>query len=371
MNMECEKVVMMSVVGMSPAVVTESIWALYEERPELVPDEVKVYTTRKGWDSLSRGLLTEHEGMTVWKDLQQKVGKEIALDKHIFLNGEGEDMADIVTSADQDLVADQLLKDIRKYKDPKKGECRLVASIAGGRKSMSALMYAVMSLGAAPDDIITHVLADDQYTTCREFYFPAQEQQDLVVKRGNDELNFKACEVKIDLAEIPFVALSGLIPSRDFSLKDSFSNLVKTARDKVVDIVPESCRIRLSAGSRSLFINGQEVQLSKNEYIVMAVLVLHSIEGILSVSPASASELLNKLADWGKMPAEILLMTKNAKNGTLYDFAQWYTYPKEYNRAKFSLKEKLQQAGFQAVVSDAFGEERFGFRRIKDVKFKA
>ena len=70
-----ERVVLISVVGMSPAVVTESIWGLHQEHPELVPDEVVVYTTRVAWDNLHKALTSTHEGTSVWEDLQQKVGK--------------------------------------------------------------------------------------------------------------------------------------------------------------------------------------------------------------------------------------------------------------------------------------------------------
>ena len=56
----------------------------------------------------------------------------------------------------------------------------LIASIAGGRKTMSALMYAAMSLVAKETDRVTHVLVNDPFDMTRGFYYPGQIVQDLL-----------------------------------------------------------------------------------------------------------------------------------------------------------------------------------------------
>ena len=377
---EEERIVLISVVGMSPAVVTESIWGLHLEHPELVPDEVVVYTTRVAWDNLHKALTSTHEGTSVWEDLQQKVGKNMVLRKRIFEDTQGGELADIVSSADQEVVADQLLRGIREFKNPQQEKYRVVASVAGGRKSMSALMYAAMSLGAEADDVITHVLADDVATSCPEFFFPAQVQQELVNRKGE---SFTAGEVRIDLAEIPFVPLASLVKHTDFKADGCFTKLVKRAREAVARLSPEETRIRLSKKGCVVHINGQELKLDDRPYTLMAIMAAHATQNNVPLSSKAAIELLSDLRKLQWLPLEILRrMEENEKKaqqeekdriGPLAKFyvaAEWEKgFPEGFAKAKSDLKKALESNGYQLVAEDAFGHGRIGFQRIRNVKF--
>lgn len=376
---EEEGVVLISVVGMSPAVVTESIWGLHLEHPELVPDEVVVYTTRLAWDNMQKALTASKGGVSVWEDLQQKVGKSVRLRKRIFEDTQGGELADIVTSADQELVADQLLRGIREFKNPQQGKYRVVASVAGGRKSMSALMYAAMSLGAEADDLITHVLAEEVATSCPEFFFPAQEKQELVNRKGEA---FTAAGVQIEMAEIPFVPLASLVKQTDFKPDGCFTRLVKRAREVVTRLSPEETKIRLSMTECKVRINGQELKLDARPYTLMAILVTHATLGNEPLNSELARDILCHLRAKKKLPAEILgRMEENEKKADMpakdrigplekfYVAAEWEGgFPDGFAKAKSELKKTLEKNGFDFVAADAFGRGRFCFQCIRNVK---
>lgn len=384
MNTEKEKVVLLSVVGMSPAILTETIWSLHQEKPEMVPDEVKIYTTQKAWDNLQQKLLSRDSGLSVWEDLQKKLDKKISLNKHIFHNANGEDLPDIITSEDQELVADQLLKGIREYKNPQQEVCRLVASIAGGRKSMSALMYAAMTLGAAANDIITHVLVDDNASLCRDFFFPKQEQQKLVVTINGKEKSIKANKVRLDMAEIPFVPLSSLVSNEDFDKSGAFSKLIERARTAVAKMDPKNTSIRVCQTRCEAYINDQKIQLKENPHTLLMLMAAHTIraqqdkEGIYSMDATRAFVMLQTLKANKRLPAAILKYAEKQKSmnrRSFIDNEEWKginesdkCFPDGTDKIKHNLKQELKKIS-EFVAKDAFSNTWLGFNQIQNVSF--
>lgn len=390
--MEEQKVVLISVVGMSPAVVTETIWALHKEEPELVPDEVKLYTTRKAWENATKALLNRDNGPSVWDELQQKIGKEMILKKHIFEDQQGGELEDIVTDSDQELVADQLLKGVREYKNPQQEVCRVVASLAGGRKSMSALMYAVMSLAAEADDIITHVLADEQASACRNFFFPEQECQHLTARINGQEHPFTAADVHLSLAAIPFVPLAALVKNSDFDASGSFSRLVQNTSRVVAKVGPAQTQLRISKSQCKVFINNNSLLLEPDQYTLMAIMAEYAITNndaskVFIPNARTAYDMLCRLKKEDKLPAVVLnkikfkeLLYLNSKEWKETNKA-WcpdspagveryeYKYPSSHTKVKHNLKNALERRGFHAVAKDALPNKKIGFNLITDIQF--
>lgn len=383
-----EKIALVSVLGMSPAVVTETIWGLYQKKPELLPDEVKVYTTQKAWENMQRLLLTAQPGGgSIWEEMEKKVGKTIILKKHIFEDNKGGELSDIVTSEDQDLVADQLLRGIREYKNPEQDNWRLVASIAGGRKSMSALMYGAMSLGAGAEDLLTHVLADDRASSCSEFFFPAQEKQELQDRDGH---SFRAQDVLIDLASIPFVPLATLVKNSDFKTGGSYSALVARARETVAKIGLEDTTIRVSKSKCSVYINDEELELGIRSYALMGILVKHKmlenkenkpLELTAEKAYTHLQELMNGNTNISQKHRAQEFFSPNSwmemerkKDGTRgakkdENGNKVYKFPDSISKEKTFLKKALCAKGFSDVADDAIGRDRLGFRIIKKTSF--
>src|SRR5437867_6362232 len=61
--------ILLAVTGMSPAVLTETVWALAQEEPPRIPNRVLVITTAAGRQCIEKELfspLPEYDGQCVW-----------------------------------------------------------------------------------------------------------------------------------------------------------------------------------------------------------------------------------------------------------------------------------------------------------------
>ena len=168
-----DRVVLLSTIGTSPAVLTETIWALAHLEEPIIPDEVVVVTTGKGAQELKKQLFSS-DGESTWEGLKKALAKK-KLDVEGKLSfgpvaesiripatvSKTNDLDDIVTTEDNFLLADFLIREIRKYTED--SGVQLLTSIAGGRKTMSALMLSCMSLLGRDYDHVLHVLVNPPY----------------------------------------------------------------------------------------------------------------------------------------------------------------------------------------------------------------
>ena len=119
--------------------------------------------------------------------------------------GDGKsDFGDIATPAQNDAAADFILKVLRQYtEDP---GSRVIASIAGGRKSMSALMISCMSLLGRTQDRVCHVLVNEPYEQQMDppFLFPEGGGRHVL-----DGKTYRSENARPVLSDIPFVRVRG------------------------------------------------------------------------------------------------------------------------------------------------------------------
>ena len=72
-----KKVVLLTVMGSTPSVLTETVWALAHQNVPVVPDEIVVLTTRLGKEELREKVLSGSP--TVWERLKDTLKKEKVL----------------------------------------------------------------------------------------------------------------------------------------------------------------------------------------------------------------------------------------------------------------------------------------------------
>ena len=158
---------------------------------------------------------------TVWQELRRAVlGKAAEKDSRLNFDaarlieapnprtGKSDWLEDLRTPEENAATANFILAELRRWVETP--DTRLVLSIAGGRKTMGALLYACISLLGRETDRLTHVLVNDPFDDPRlkpRFYFPQQPQQQLIAMDGRA---VSAADAKIDLADLPFVPLRNL-----------------------------------------------------------------------------------------------------------------------------------------------------------------
>lgn len=214
----CETV-LFAVLGMSPSVLTETVWALACAPTPVLPDRVIVLTTTAGREALERHLfLQEKERLCGWDRLVKAITKRglavegrlkfgVASDPvRLFPSPSGRaDLADIATTADNEAAADFILREVRAFTE--NPATAVLASIAGGRKTMGALLMSCMSLLGRPQDRVLHVLVNAPFDSPLDppFLFPEKGK----THKLRDGTSVRSVDAKVELIDVPFARMRG------------------------------------------------------------------------------------------------------------------------------------------------------------------
>jgi CRISPR-associated protein (TIGR02584 family) len=241
---------LLAVTGLSPAIVTETLWAFAMRKPRVLPRRVVFVTTLTGALAIEDQLFTpleEWQGMSVWDALRKSLGagpdELIAEPPHVIsipdpASGRAVLLDDIRTPAENQAAAEFIFArvwDVVRDKD-----CHLIASVAGGRKTMGALLHSALSLIGRENDLITHVLVSPPFDTLPGFFYPAQPQCPLHDTRSGRV--YEATQAEITLAEVPFVPLRNRfkelddLPGSFLTLRDTLSQRLKQDAEREIPI---------------------------------------------------------------------------------------------------------------------------------------
>ncbi len=255
--------VLIAVTGSSPAILTEALWALAQENPPVIPRQVVVVTTTDGSRALHDKLLqplAEWHGKTVWQSLRQTIlGKHHDKDSRLTLEapvliaaadprtGTCRNLDDIRSPSDNAAAAETILTTVRRFStDP---EIRIIGLLSGGRKTMGALLHAALSLAGRPGDRLLHVLVSEPFDHPRlipGFYFPGQPGPEAHHTPGPDSEALANGSARIDLADVPLVALGELIFNRTGQAPATFAGFTRAAQATVADASQQSIPLKVS-----------------------------------------------------------------------------------------------------------------------------
>ena len=142
-----KRTILIAGMGTSPAVLTETVWALCHQKKPMVPDEIVVLVTKSGKERLCTELLSGEK--SVWEQMLAALKKEKIKSDGKLVFGEtsirvipderGNGVWDLRSGEDNLRAADFMLRQIRQYTES--SDTVVLASIAGGRKTMSALLF--------------------------------------------------------------------------------------------------------------------------------------------------------------------------------------------------------------------------------------
>src|SRR5262249_26533220 len=127
------KRMLLAVTGLSPQVVTETVYALTQKiEPAFVPTEVHLLTTAEGADGARLTLLSDDPGWfhRLRRDYRLAEMKFDDETIHVLKSAAGAPISDIRTREENERVADTLTALIRKFTAD--SDCALHVSIAGG-----------------------------------------------------------------------------------------------------------------------------------------------------------------------------------------------------------------------------------------------
>ena len=225
-----ERRALLAVTGLSPQVVTETLYALTRVcEPAFVPTEIQLVTTAQGAEHARLNLLSADPGW--FHRLRRDYAlPEIRFDAehiHVLRGATGDPLEDIRTPVENEQAADFITERVRELTaDP---ACALHVSIAGGRKTLGFYLGYALSLFGRPQDRLSHVLVSAPFESHPQFYYPTPTERVIhTLDRAQHALDCRKAHVT--LAEIPFVRVREGLPTRLLNGKASFSETVSAAR---------------------------------------------------------------------------------------------------------------------------------------------
>ena len=339
--MNDKKIVLVVGMGTSPAVMTETVWALAHQAEPVVPDEIVVITTKSGKDALRAAIMSG--APSVWNRLKNALAKEkIAIDGKLVFgdtsirvipDADGNEVSDLRTGTDNMRAADFMLGELRKYTAD--SATTVLCSIAGGRKTMSALLFSCMSLLGRGDDKVYHVLLPTEFECGTEppFFFP---EPGVTYISKKTEKKYRANKVQSELFEVPFVRMRGWYQDKFKSEPPSYKSLIS----KVQSVAPPAVvypEIEIDAWNGWVKVNGADAKMSRPCFVAL----------LLLTSGCESKKLHARLcelhAQHGAAECDWL---SSFRAGTLFanpDFVE------DLTKTLSNLRKSLSAAGFQNV----------------------
>ncbi|MEI6303105.1 MAG: CRISPR-associated ring nuclease Csm6 [Betaproteobacteria bacterium] len=247
--------VLLAVTGLTPQIVTETLYALAVAQAEpWIPTEIRLVTTAEGAERARLSLLDPKDGQFHALCRDYGLTGQIAFapaNIMVIRDANGTPLTDIRTPADNTLAADALLAEVRTLCGD--DTCALHVSIAGGRKTMGFFLGYALSLFGRSQDRLSHVLVNEPFEALREFYFPPAEPCVLHTEKGRP---IHTADARVMLAEIPFVRLRDGLPREALAHGAPFASMVSTAQ---LAIDPPALRFDLKG--KALWCGNQAVAL--------------------------------------------------------------------------------------------------------------
>ena len=295
----------MAVCGLSPQIVTETIYALAtKDHDPFVPTEVHLITTAEGARRAELSLLSDDLG---WfhKLCDDYHLTGIAFDRnnfHVIRDANDREMDDIRSPQDNHDAANFITGQVRQFSaDP---NCALHVSIAGGRKTMGFYLGYALSLYGRTQDRLSHVLVSEPFESSWDFFYPTPYSRVLQTRDG--KLADTATAL-VTLAEIPFVSLRHGLPVALLAGHASFNETVAAA---ISAMAPP--RLTIDLTGRQVIAGEKVIKLAPADLALLAVFARHALKGGDPL-PAPAKDVPD--ADWGiRYMAEYRAIT-----GTLAD----------------------------------------------------
>lgn len=242
--------------GLTPQVVTETVYALARRVPDpLVPAKIVCVVTGRSLDRfgtpLDAALDQLQRELGIEADWRRRKGSAAGGECGLYMEAprgpDGEVVDDIRSGVDAGCFGDFVSEIVRRETlDPKS---RVHLSLAGGRKTMSFHGGMAISLFGRAQDELSHVLVHPQeFEQCKHFWFPTTESHLVQCGEG---VTRDARDCRIELAPIPFIQMRETLPWLSTQATNYASyvrqlNVVLGAATARLELTTCDCRVRIA-----------------------------------------------------------------------------------------------------------------------------
>jgi len=249
--------ILLAVSGLSPQILTETIYALAISAPEKwIPNEIHLITTLRGLEKAELNLLSGKGWFHRLRRDYDLPPIEFDAEHHIHVIPDkvGNSLEDIRTPEDNEAAADCITEWVRRLTLDSTTE--LHVSIAGGRKTMGYFVGYALSLFGRDQDRLSHVLVSAPYESHRDFFYPTPYEQ-VIHTEGTDARTVDCRQARVWLADIPFVRLRDGVPAPLLNGRTSFSRTVAAIqRPGPVSIAFDPANLAVTLGNYPVKLTG-------------------------------------------------------------------------------------------------------------------
>ena len=202
------KHILLAVSGMTPQIITETLYGIYKKSPEKMPVEIHVITTGKGCERLKNALMGPDNKLKQF--CQDYNLPTIQFDEssiHIPKNKK-QPIQDVRSEHEQEIIGDFIINYVREL--TAHNDIAIHASLAGGRKTMGFSIGYAMSLFGRPQDSLSHVLVNEPYESVNDFFYPTPQEE---WRAGRDDQRYDLGKAEVTLATIPLVLMRQEMPT--------------------------------------------------------------------------------------------------------------------------------------------------------------
>jgi len=280
--------ILLAVTGLSPQIVTETLYALcLVQKPAFIPTEVHLLTTTEGAKRATLNLLSTEGWFHRLRNDYDLPPIHFDTDCiHILKDSDGKPLDDIRSIEDNQYAADTIVNTVRKLTQTE--NTALHVSIAGGRKTMGFHAGYALSLYGRKQDCLSHVLVSGAYESHPDFYYPTPYSR-VIHTRGENPCPMDTKEAEVMLAEIPFVCLRHYLPDELLDEETRYSMAVRALQEELAP-----AEIELDLVKRELRCGHKIISLSLAILVFYAWFVFRKKKGQAAINwhTADATEYL-------------------------------------------------------------------------------
>jgi CRISPR-associated protein (TIGR02584 family) len=263
-----ERHILLCVAGLTPQIITESLYALTQQRGERV-DEIRVITTLLGQEKLLKGLLDPTEGKFFAFCRDYGIDPKSIRFDHTSISAvqtsDGRTLDDIRLKAENERTADRICEIVREL--AKQEDTRIHASAAGGRKTMGIFLASAMQLFGRRQDALSHVLVNEPFENHQDFYYIPPKHVTLELKDPSGKVIGQAstAEARIELADIPFVRLRGVLRGWLDELPSTYGEIVRWTQDEL-DVQDAAQELWLACDKKTVSLLSRKATLTEMQF---------------------------------------------------------------------------------------------------------
>ena len=361
--MNKKRKILVAGMGASPAVLTNAVWALAHQSEPVVPDEIVVFITKDGKALLKKELVDGG----VWADMLKCLTRDgVGVEGKLMFgetsirsipDAKGNEIYDLRTGEDNLRASDFMLAQLRQYTEDSGVE--LHVSIAGGRKTMSALLLSCMTLLGREDDKVYHVLLPPEFEGGTEpvFFFPKKGVKHKSRVTGKI---YQGAKVQSELFEVPFVRMRGWYQDKFKTIPPSYRMLISCVQEVAPPAVayPE---IEIDAWNGWVKVDGKTVAMSKTCFATLFLLAKGcSVKGLYEKLRSMHSVSGVAQCDWLASFQASERFNQNTPVDAVY-------------KTMSELRKKLKSAGFvnvESLVPQRGAPVTFPIARVKWLNMK-